>query len=204
MTSTGEKVLISVSGLFLFIAGFIIFMGIITGEIFYTLDFNTRDNYISELAATMVPNTPVPELSETIFNSSMIVSGSLILIAAVLLCLTFRRLLVTIPLGIFGIGLIGVGVFPGDVVPWHGVFALLLFIFGGVGAITSFRIVSSPLKYVFIFLGILSLVFLIAYKSFIPALGVGGAERWVFYPEVFWITGLGGFLLGLKDQRKYS
>jgi hypothetical protein len=27
---------------------------------------------------------------------------------------------------------------------------------------------------------------------------VGGAERWLFYPVVFWITGLGAYLSGLK------
>jgi hypothetical protein len=32
-----------------------IFMGIITGEIFYILEFNSRDNNISELVATLPP-----------------------------------------------------------------------------------------------------------------------------------------------------
>ena len=83
------------------------------------------------------------------------------------------------------------------------IFALLLFIAGGIGAITSYKIVSAPLRYIFIFLGIITLVFLIGYKYFVPSLGVGGAERWVFYPELFWMTGLGGYLLGIKDEYRH-
>ena len=50
---------------------------------------------------------------------------------------------------------------------------------------------------------LLPLFFLSAYKYFIPYLGVGGTERWVFYPTLFWLTGLGGYLLGIKDEYKH-
>ena len=190
------------SGLLLFLAGVIIFMGIITGEIFYTLPFNTHDSYISELAAALPPNTVVPQPSATIFNLTMIVSGLMVILSTYFVQITFKKLLTSIPLGLFGIGLLGVGIFPGNVAPWHGLFALMLFVSGGIAAITSFRIVSSPLRYIFIFLGITALVFLIAYNTIVPALGVGGTERWVFYPIVFWITGLGGYLLGLNHKAK--
>jgi hypothetical membrane protein len=191
---------LTISGLLLFIAGVIIFMGIITGEIFYTLPFNTHDSYISELAAALPPNTIVPEPSATIFNLTMIISGLMVMISTYFVQITFKKLLSGIPLGLFGLGLLGVGIFPGNIAPWHGLFALLLFVSGGIGAITSVRIVSSPLRYVFITLGMIALVFLVAYNSFVPALGVGGTERWVFYPIVFWICGLGGYLLGLKPE----
>jgi hypothetical membrane protein len=92
-----------------------------------------------------------------------------------------------------------VGIFPGNIAPWHGIFAMVIFLAGGVGAITSFRIVKSPLRFVFICLGLISLFFLFTSNSFVPALGVGGTERWVFYPIVFWLTGLGGYLLGSKE-----
>jgi hypothetical protein len=79
----------------------------------------------------------------------------------------------------------------------------VLFIAGGISAITSFKIVSSPLKYLFIFLGILTLIFLFGFKYFAPSLGAGGTERWVFYPTLFWLTGLGSYLLGIKDEYKH-
>jgi hypothetical membrane protein len=187
------------SGILIFLSGFLIFMGIITGEIFYSLEFNTRDHYISELGAALPPNTIVPQPSATIFNLTMIVSGLMVICGTFFVHSASKKLLSSIPLGLLGIGLLGVGVFPGNIAPWHGIFAMVIFVAGGVGAITSFRIVRSPLRAVFICLGLISLIFLITYKSFVPTLGVGGTERWVFYPIVFWLTGLGGYLLGSKD-----
>jgi hypothetical membrane protein len=196
------KASLTKSGLLLFLAGFIIFMGIITGEIFYSLDFNTRDNYISELAAPLPPNTIVPQPSASIFNISMIVAGILIIAATFFVQGVFRKPLASIPIGLFGIGILGVGIFPGDVVPWHGIFAIVIFFSGGIAAIASFKIVCSPFRYIFICLGIIALVFLFFSRFFIPSLGVGGAERWLFYPLVFWLTGLGAYLLGIKDGHK--
>jgi hypothetical protein len=46
---SGIKTKSTISGILIFLAGLIIFMGIITGEIFHKLNFNSRDNYISEL-----------------------------------------------------------------------------------------------------------------------------------------------------------
>ncbi len=187
------------AGLLLFISGFVIFMGIITAEILYTLDFNTRDNYISELAAALPEGTITPQPSAGIFNITMMISGLMVIISSYLIYSAGKRLLTSIPLGIFGLGILGVGVFPGDVIPWHGIFAYLLFLAGGMGAITSCRMVLSPLRYIFILLGTIALVLLFTYNNFVPMLGVGGVERWVFYPLVFWITGFGGYLIGMKD-----
>jgi hypothetical membrane protein len=191
------------SGLLLFFAGFIIFMAIITGEIFFKKGYNTRDNYISELGAPMPPETIKPEPSAEIFNYSMMISGLMIIIATFFIQKIFRKLIVTIPLGLFGLGFCGVGLFPGNIAPWHGICALVLFIAGGIGAITSYKILSAPLKYVFMLLGTIALVFLVGYKYFVPYLGVGGTERWVLYPTIFWLTGLGGYLLGIKDEYRH-
>jgi hypothetical membrane protein len=191
------------SGLLLFLAGFLIFMGIITGEIFFKKPYSTRDNYISELGVPVTPAASAPEISAKIFNYSMIISGLMIMVATFFVQRVFKKLITVIPLGLFGAGILGVGIFPGNVAPWHGLFALLLFIAGGIGAITSYRILSAPLRYVFIFLGILTLTFLVGYKYFIPSLGAGGTERWLFYPTIFWLTGLGGYLLGIKDEYKH-
>jgi hypothetical membrane protein len=190
------------SGILLFLAGFMIFMGIITCEIVYKNPFNTRDNYISELGVAVKAETDVVQMSPVIFNLTMIVSGLMIIIATFFVQGIFKRYLSSIPLGLLGAGITGVGIFPGNMAPWHGIFALVIFVSGGVGAITSFRIVNSPLRYAFICLGVIALVFLVFYKLFIPSLGVGGTERWLFYPIVFWITGLGTYILGIKDGHK--
>jgi len=190
------------SGILLFLAGFMIFMGIITGEIFYKSGFTTRDSYISELATSVSPEGTIDQPSASIFNYTMIISGIMVIIAAWFIQNVFKKYLSTIPLFLLGIGLSGVGIFPGNIVPWHFLFALVIFICGGIAAITSFKIVISPLRYIFISLGIIALVFLIFNKVFTPALGAGGAERWLFYPIVFWVTGMGAYLLGIKDGHK--
>ena len=200
LTMNNPGTAIKISGIFLFLSGFLIFMGIITGEMFYTLPFNTRGNYISELAAALPLNTVTPPTSAAIFNLTMIVTGIMVAAAGFILQMTAKKLIATIPLMMFGTGITGVGVCPGNVVPWHGIFAIVIFLTGGIGAITSFKIVKGPLRYVLICFGIIALILLFFANKFIPLLGVGGAERWLFYPEVFWIMGLGGYLLGYTNS----
>lgn len=190
------------SGLLLFLAGFFIFMGIITGEIFYTAEFNTRDNYISELAAGINTETTFQQLSAAIFDYTMIGAGLMVIAATWFVHKIFKKYLTTLPMTILGIGLAGVGGFPGHIVPCHGIFALIVFIAGGIAAISSYKIVNAPLRYIFVCFGVIALVLLSFQKYFIPTLGVGGAERWLFYPVVFWITGMGTYLLGIKDGHK--
>ena len=192
--SNGNPVL-TISGMLLLLSGFIIFMGIISGEVLYTLPFNTRNSYISELAAALPPNV-TPRLSAIIFNLTMILSGTMIIVAGFLLQLNSGKLLVCIPIILFGTGFLGVAIFPGNIAPWHGVFALFVFLAGGMAAITSYKLVKSPLKYIFIFFGIIALTFLFLQKLFIPLLGVGGTERWLLYPEVFWVFAFGAYLIG--------
>ena len=191
------------SGLLLFLAGFTIFMAIITSEIFFKKPYSTRDNYISELGAPMTPEGLLSKPSAEIFNYSLIISGLMILLATFFIQKIFRKLISSIPVGLFGFGILGVGLFPGNIAPWHMIFAITLFIAGGIGAITSYKISSSPIRYLFVCLGIATLAFLFGYKYFIPSLGVGGAERWVFYPILAWLMGLGGYLLGIKDEYKH-
>jgi len=190
------------SGLLLFLSGFFIFMGIITGEIFYMAEFNTRDNYISELAASIDSGTTFQALSAQIFDYTMIGAGLMVLAATWFVHRIFKRFRTSVPMGVLGLGLTGVGAFPGDSVSLHGIFALTVFISGGIAAITSYKIVNSPLRYIFICFGIIALALLSFQKYVIPTLGAGGAERWLFYPVVFWITGMGTYLLGIKDGHK--
>ncbi len=190
------------SGLLLFLAGFFIFMGIITGEIFYTAEFSIRDNNISELASSIHPETTFQQLSARIFDFSMAIAGVMVLIATWYVHKIFRRYLMTLPMALLGIGIVGVGIFSGHFHPYYGILELTVFIAGGIAAIVSFKIVNAPLRYVFAIFGLIALVLLSFQKYFIPTLGAGGAERWLFYPVVFWITGMGTYLLGIKDGHK--
>lgn len=184
------------SGLLLFLAGFLIFMGIVTGEIFYTADFNARDNYISELASKI--NT----VSASIFDYTMIIAGLMVMCGTWFVNKIFKKYLQTIPMVLLGAGLTCFGLFPGQTLSNYNVFAYVIFLFGAISAIVSFKIVSAPLKYIFVCFGIIALILLVFHKYFILTLGVGGAERWLFFPGVFWITGMGAYLLGIKDGHK--
>jgi hypothetical membrane protein len=181
------------SGLLLFLAGFLIFMGIITGEIFYKAEFSVKDSYISELAS----KTFFRLVSASIFDYTMIIAGIMVMIGTWFVNKIFKKYLLTIPMMLLGAGLTCFGI-----LPTHNIFALVVFICGAMSAIVSFKIVNNPLRYIFACFGIIALILLIFQKYFIPTLGVGGAERWLFYPVNFWITGMGAYLLGIKDGHK--
>jgi hypothetical protein len=83
---------------------------------------------------------------------------------------------------------------------------LLTFISGGVSAIMSFKIVSAPFKFIGIVFGAISLITWCAVvftpNIIVPFIGLGGTERWLVYPIVLWITGLGGYLMNITTTKK--
>lgn len=192
----------SIAGTLLFLAGVIAIMGIITAEIFYPSGYTTSNSEISDLGSTRPPNSIIMQPSAMIFNSTMIITGIMTLIGAYCVFLIYRKLVFNIPFGIFGLGVLGVGVFPGNVAVLHPLSALIAFIFGSIAAITSSKVLDSPFRYISICLGVIALFFLFSAGFFIPILGDGGTERWVAYPIVMWLTGFGTYLLGANSKIK--
>lgn len=190
---------IKTAGLLLFLAGSIILMGIITAEAFYPSGYTTANSEISDLGATVRPNSVSYQPSASIFNYTMMLAGIMIIIAAIMQLKRFKKYLFSIPLLLLGITMLGVGVFPGNKDPYHGIFALLTFNMGGLMAIFSFKIVSAPFKYIGIIFGLITIITLWTASFFIPIIGDGGTERWVAYPVVLWLTGIGGYLLNEKQ-----
>lgn len=190
----------STVGVLLFLAGVVVLMGIITGEIFYPISYSTALNEISDLGATAPPNSVIYPAPSNIFNGTMMVSGIMITLAFLGLIKVQNHKFSLIPIGILGIGMIGVGFFPGNKAPLHGIFALTTFIAGALAAILSFRITYSPFKYVSMAMGLVSLTFLFLAFFFaqviFPVLGDGGTERWIAYPIILWIVGFGTYLMG--------
>lgn len=192
----------TIAGILFFLAGSVILMGIITGEIFYPeiYTYTTHDSMISDLGATEPPYSIITQPSANIFNFSMIISGILIIIGAYFLFRTYNDRIAAILLGLLGLGALGVGIFPGNINPQHPLFAMTTFISGGLSAIYSFRLINSPLRYIAVLFGVICLFFLFTANMFIPVLGGGGVERWVAYPIVMWIIGFGGYLMGLGSK----
>jgi hypothetical membrane protein len=190
------------------LAGAIAFMGIITAEVLYP-NYSTRQD-ISDLGSTLPPDPIIHEPSATIFNSTMLLTGALVLLAAYLVHRGLGRRVLTIPLAVFGVGIFGVGVFPGNITPWHGLFAMVTFVSGGITASLSSKVVARPFSYLCLLFGGISLIFLVSVLAFglaglehpLQFLGSGGIERWVVYPLLMWILSFGGYLLGTQTYSR--
>ena len=193
----------ALAGVALLLTGAIALLGIITAEAYHP-DYATTQE-ISDLGSTAPPDPVHYEPTATIFNGTMLTSGALVLLAAGFLYRAGRPRVLWLPLGIFGLGIFGVGVFPGDVTPWHGLFALLTFVSGGIAAMLSARATPKPFSYCCLLFGgfsLGSLVYAIALGDSGPlgGLELGGIERWVVYPLLVWVAGLGGYLLGEQES----
>jgi hypothetical protein len=67
--------------------------------------------------------------------------------------------------------------------------------------------VKSPLSYVSIILGALTLLAIILFmlgqgsSDFYLGIGVGGMERFIIYPMMLWLLGLGSYLIGESNDK---
>ncbi|WP_336037799.1 DUF998 domain-containing protein [Halobacterium yunchengense] len=189
------------------LSGFIAFMGIITAEVLYP-EYSTRQD-LSDLGSTLPPNPIIHEPSATIFNSTMLLTGALVLFSAYFVYRGTSNWGFPLALAIFGFGAFGVGLFPSNVTPWHGLFALLTFFSGGITVILSSRVVARPFSLLCGLFGGISLLMLVSVFLFglliggphpLELLGSGGIERWVAYPLILWILAFGGYLLGTSSN----
>jgi hypothetical membrane protein len=193
----------ALAGGLLFAVGGVSLLGIITAEVLYP-GYTTLQE-ISDLGASRPPNSVVREPAATVFNTTMLLAGTLVLVAVFALQRALGRRSVSVPLGLFGLGVLGVGVFPGNRVPWHGLFALLTFVSGGVAPLLAAWTVTGPFRALSLVAGAVSLVALASALVLGEAnpllfLGLGGVERWVVYPILLWVTGFGGYLLGATAE----
>lgn len=190
---------LKLSGILFFFAGSLALMGIITAETFYPSGYSTFKNEISDLGATRQPNSVSYEPSSSIFSGVMFFSGLMILTATFNVHKYFKKWSFTIPVILFGLGLVGVGVFPGNIRPYHGMSSMLAFLSGGVTAIMTSKITIAPFKYIGILLGSIALttwcIAVFLPSLLVPIIGIGGTERWVAYPLMLCLTGFGGYLM---------
>lgn len=188
------------AGVLLLAAGSTILMGVITAEALYSETYTTHDSEISDLGATRPPDSVSYQPSSTIFNTVMIASGVLLIGSALALGRGFGSRRVTMSTLLLGIGVLGVGIFPGNRDPWHGIFALLAFVSGGVAAMLSTHVQRGAFKIVSLLMGATTLGWLLfamagSSTDVFEELGDGGVERWVAYPVVLWMVAFGGYLL---------
>lgn len=160
--------------------------------------YSVSGNYISDLG---VGSTAI------IFNSSLLVFGMMVLMAAFMFFRRSKFRAFSISLFAAGIGMTGVAVFNEGFGHIHLAFALTAFLFGALSAVLSFKMLRKPLNYLAAFLGLFSLLFLSLFIASYsggaaPFLGIGGEERMIVYAVLMWALIFGGALSGSQNSSR--
>jgi hypothetical membrane protein len=199
------------AGLFFFIASTQFLLGLIVAEALYP-GYSVSDNYVSDLGVGP---------SSIIFNSSVFLLGLLSIFGAYFLLRTLGVRVLTILLVFMAIGAMGVGIFTKDFVTIHGAVSLIAFAFGGLAAVSSYRVLKMPLSIMSLTLGLMALGALSLFAGgiltngsltnieardsvFFLSLGPGGMERMIVYPALIWLAGFGGYLVATSEKQVRS
>ena len=162
--------------------------------------YSVSGNRISDLGADCNAVCVINHPSAEIFDASVIILGLAGIFAGYMIFVSRHRVPGMLAL-VGGLGAIGVGVFPETTGEVHVLVSFVAFFFTGLAAIASFRLLVSPMSYLAVVLGTLTLVALVLYANgTYLGLGPGGMERMVAYPAVIWVIGAGGNLMGLARQ----
>ncbi len=187
------------------IAGIILLMGCLQ----FLLAVNLAETQFSGYSiakntfSDMGGSVPAVEPSAIIFNLSIILLGILSLAAVYLILKSGGCRLFSSCLAIFAIGTVGVGIFPEYTGVTHLIFAMMIFLFGGLAVLFSYRLgLNIPMVIVSIVMGLIALLILLSQfilgfgtmNPIIAYLGLGGTERFIIYPILFYFTALGGYL----------
>ena len=181
-----------VAGALIFIAASQFVLGLIVAEALYS-GYSVSENYISDLGVGP---------SSMIFNSSVFLLGLLLIIGTYFLQRVFHFKALTVLLFLTATGAMGVGVFTENSGKIHSIVSLIAFLFGGLSAIFSFKLVRKPFSAVAFVLGLISLGALLLYGSHsYLGLGPGGMERMIVYPLLMWGAGFGGALITYSEKQ---
>jgi hypothetical membrane protein len=163
--------------------------------------YSMNTNAISDLG-TIGP-------SSLMFNTSIFLVGIMNIAGGYLYYRTHRKRHVLAMFTIAGIGAMGVGIFTLNTPGLHGIFALTAFLFFNLQALAVSGMLSFPLKYISVALGILGLAYIaVMFVSdsgiidLFGPIGHGGTERMIVYPSIIWLTVFGGYLLGEESKEK--
>lgn len=196
----------AIAGALFSIAGIGIVLSIITGEAVYPRSYTTFGNTISDLSGTEPPHSIMLQPSRTLFIVTMLLAGALILAGDWFLARSTDRRRLVVTMAVFGVGLVGIGIFPGNIEGWHPLFAMACFLGGSVAAIMSRKVIDGPFRYFAVVLGatalVATLVGLEPLEHWGPqdALGRGGIERWIAYPVLLWLVAFGAHLMSPRSR----
>ncbi len=183
---------LSLGGLFLFLSGGQFLILTTVAESLYP-NYSVRNNFLSDLGAV--------DPSGTVWNTSIFLAGLLFVIGAYpFLYRSFGhgKRLTTVLYVLGGVGAMGTGLFNEVAFPEiHEIVSFMAFIFGGISAIVTYKLVQSPFKFISLLLGAFTLVSLALLVAGLgQQVGIGLIERMVAYPELIWLMAFGGYLMG--------
>ena len=179
--------------------GFLIFVGVVqfvlavvVSEAIYS-GYSVGQQFVSDLGDWSLAGN-----SAAIFDVSIILAGVFIIAGAYFILRGLKNKLFTSLLVISGVGSVGVGIFAENIfLPLHLVFTVVALGFGAASAIMSYKFEKSPLSYVSVILGAVTLLAMVFSLSGADlGLGKGGMERLVIYPFLLWGLGFGAYLIG--------
>jgi len=190
------------AGFMLFAGSLTLLFGIMFAEFTYP-GYSVSLNYISDLGAHA-------EVPAAFFNITIVIFGLAAIYAGFLLRSSLDRAIGTLTI-IAGAGAIIVGVMnEHTIIEIHYTGAFMAFFFGALAVLLSAkRVFKAPMSYLFWVLGSMSLLFLVVFginmalteKNYL-GLGVGGAERLVAYPIIFWALALGAYLVAVAMMER--
>jgi hypothetical membrane protein len=205
---TQKKILntsiIKISGLLMFIGAVQWFFVILLAEGLHP-GYNSATHYVSSLGVGV---------TALFYNTSVILLGLTTVVGTYLLHGSHSSRAFTILLSISGLATLGVGIFPENVRPIHGIVTPIALIFGGLSAIWSYRIQTSPLRYIAVLLGAGSIFAGFLFNPYLGlpresldtflGLGKGTMERLIIYPILLWIIGFGSSLTERASEQPRS
>ncbi len=185
-----------IAGSALFIGVVQLALGIFVAEFVYP-GYSVSRNAISDLGATCNQGScQIFQPSSTIFNSSIVLAGLLVVVSGFYLRKSVRANILVACVLISGAAMIGVGVFPETFGVIHRIFSGITFLFISFAAIIAYRVQRSPFSYFSVVLGVISLAAVVLYEdSVYLGLGQGGMERIIVYPVLLWAVAFSGQLV---------
>jgi hypothetical membrane protein len=178
-------------------------IGLILAEIYYP-GYDVSANAVSDLGANCkFSPCLINQPASTIFNTSVILLGLLVLVGAFFLQRAFHWKPASAMIALAGIGALGVGLFPETTGVWHSLFSLIVFLFAGLSAVVTARFQKKPMSYFSIILGLMTLVALVlSVGGEYLGLGPGGMERMVVYPVLVATIAFSGHLMAMDESPK--
>lgn len=191
-----EKDYYKIAGILLVVGCLQFFMAVTFAETQFK-GYSVSTNTLSALGGSLTTAWQ----SAVTFNASIILLGILTLVSVYLILKSGGCRLFSSCLAISAVGAIGVGLFPTYTGVFHTFFSLIVFLFGSLAVIFSYRLgLNIPMVVISLVIGLMTLILIISFivnfenNLFTAYLGLGGAERFIAYPQLLYIIALGGYL----------